>query len=106
MLIPHDRSDLRLGSFRRCWVAGYRLRASSSTATFGLLAGLGCFLGGKGRWVMFSVGLGAGRAGKTPLVASAHLRDHDLLTQPVLAVCGQALRRVGPWHDYPRTRHQ
>jgi hypothetical protein len=40
------------------------------------------------------------------LVASGHLRDHDLLTQPMLAVCGGALWLVGPWLDYPRTRHQ
>jgi hypothetical protein len=45
-------------------VAGYRRRASSSTATFGLVVGLCSFVGGNDRWVMFSVALAAGRAGQ------------------------------------------
>jgi hypothetical protein len=109
MLIPHDRADPRLGCFRRCTgvgVAGHRLRASTAT-TFGLLVGHGCFVGWKGRWVVLSVVLAAGRArAETSLVSSHDLRDHDLLTQPVLAVCGRALWLGSPWLDYPRTRHQ
>jgi hypothetical protein len=64
MLIPHDRSDLRLGSFRRCSGCRYRSRASASTV-FELLAGLGCFVGGNGQWVVFSVVRAACRPGVT-----------------------------------------
>jgi hypothetical protein len=60
-------------------VAGFRPRASSST-TFGLLAGLDCFGGGKVRWMVFSAVLAA--------------------------VCGRVPWLVGPWLNYPRARHQ
>jgi hypothetical protein len=79
----------------------------ASATTFGLLVGLGCFVGWKGRWVVFSVVIAPGRArAETSLVASHDLRDHDLQTQPVRAVRARALWLVALWLDYPRTRHQ
>ena len=84
-------------------VVGYRSVASSSTK-LGLLAGLGCFVGGRGRWWCFRACSPLAKPGETSLGESGRL-DHDLLTQPVLALCAGELWLVGPWLDYPRTRH-
>jgi hypothetical protein len=55
--------------------------------------------------VVFSGVLAAGQAGRNVVGGESGRLDHDLLTQPVLALCAGELWLVGPWLDYPRTRH-
>jgi hypothetical protein len=78
----------------------------ATSATFWLLPGLRCFVGRNGQWVVFSVMVAAGRAGRDVVGGARSPPNRDLLTQPVLAGCGRALWLVGPWLDYPRARHQ
>jgi hypothetical protein len=64
MLIPHDRADLRLGWFRRRTglpAIDLVLRVHQVSRS---LAGLGCFVAGNDRWVVFPDVLAAGRAGR------------------------------------------
>jgi hypothetical protein len=108
MLIPHDRADLRLGSVRRC--TGLGLPAIELAHPRPNVRALGW------AWPLRRRERPVGDAfrscsppaefGETLLVTSGHHDDHDLLTRPVLAVCGRALWLRGPWLDYPRTRHQ